>query len=95
MSESRGNPRKVDTLIVNDDDEAPSLLNPMTGQILLTNKVGKRIIELSDGSRDVASIGRQILQEFHGASASDVSQHVDKFLEAGTQKGLVTWTGQI
>ena len=39
-------PKKLDLLIVNDEPDAPSILNPMSGQIFITNQVGKRIMEL-------------------------------------------------
>ena len=92
MGAHRGNPKKLDVLIVNDDEEAPSLLNPLTGQMLITNQVGKRIVELADGSRDVESIARQIVKEFRGAREPEVLQHVEVFLAEGARKGVVTWT---
>lgn len=94
MSTHRGNPKRLDVLIVNDDDDAPSLLNPLTGQMLITNQVGKRIVELSDGSRNVEAIAHQIVKEFRGARESDVLQHVEIFLAEGAKKGVVTWTGK-
>lgn len=95
MNDSRGNPKRIDTLIINDNAEAPSLLNPATGQILLTNQVGKRIIELADGSRHVAAIADQITREFRNAQGSDVLRHTESFLTETTEKGVVTWTGRV
>ena len=46
-------PRKIEVLIVNDEVETPSFLNPMSGQIFVTNPVGKRLMELADGSRNL------------------------------------------
>ncbi|HBL28551.1 MAG TPA: hypothetical protein DD490_17085 [Acidobacteria bacterium] len=89
----RGNPKKLDVLIVNDDEDAPSLLNPLTGQMLITNQVGKRIVELADGTRDLEAIARQIVEEFRGAQEPDVLQHLEIFLAEGARKGVVTWTG--
>ena len=93
MSEERGKPRKIDELVINDDGEAPSLLNPTNGQILITNQVGMRIIELADGSRDVGSIADAVAQQFTGAEAADVQRHAEAFLDESTEKGIVTWTG--
>jgi hypothetical protein len=92
MSAHPGNPKKLDVLIVNDDEEAPSLLNPLTGQMLITNQVGKRIVELADGSRDVGTIARRIVKEFRGAREPEVLQHVEIFLAEGARRGVVTWT---
>lgn len=94
MGDHPGNPKKLDVLIVNDDEEAPSLLNPLTGQMLITNQVGKRIVELADGSRDVAAIARRITKEFRGAQEPEVLRHVEVFLAEGARKGVVTWTNQ-
>jgi Coenzyme PQQ synthesis protein D (PqqD) len=95
MSSQRGNPKRLEVLIVNDDEDAPSLLNPLTGQMLITNRVGKRIVELADGSRDLEAIAQQILKEFRVAQETDVRQHVEIFLAQGAKKGVVTWTGRI
>lgn len=91
----RGNPKRLEALIINSDDEqAPVLLNPGTGQMLITNPVGKRIVELADGTRDLDSITSQLVTEFHGAQLADVRQHAEAFLAEGERKGVVTWTGQ-
>src|SRR5215211_4561809 len=68
MAAERQHPKRLETLIINDDDEqAPVLLNPLTGQMLITNPVGKRIVELADGTRDLDAIATQIVSEFRGA----------------------------
>lgn len=85
-------PKKIDELVVNDDGEAPSLLNPMNGQILITNQVGKRIIELADGSRSVDAIAEEVAQEFRGAEKSEILEHAQAFLSESAEKGIVTWT---
>ena len=92
MSNLQGNPKKADTLVINEDVEAPSLLDPTTGKILITNTVGKRIIELSDGSRDIGAIVRQLAQEFTGPGEDQIFQHVGTFLAASEKKGIITWT---
>lgn len=91
MSARQGNPKTLDVLVVHDDEEAPSLLNPVTGQMLITNQVGKRIVELADGSRDIPAIVREIVKEFRGAREPEVLQHVEIFLAKGARKGVVTW----
>ena len=92
MSLPNGNPQRVETVIINDETEEPSLLNAATGQILITNTVGKRIIELADGSRDVDSIVGSIVDEFTGADPAQVLAHAQNFLAESTQKGIVAWT---
>ncbi len=92
MNIPEGNPKRVDSLIINDETEEPSLLNSATGQILITNSVGKRIIELADGSRDVETIVETLAGEFEEATKETVSQHARKFLNESTQKGIVQWS---
>lgn len=84
-------PKKVDVVIVNDEADSPSLLNPMSGQIFVTNRVGRRVIELADGRRSVDEIADQVSREFKGAPVSRIRGDVDAFLSEAVGKGLVTW----
>lgn len=84
-------PKKVDVVLVNDDDESPSVLNPMSGGIFLTNRVGRRVFGLADGSRSVDDIVAQVRREFPGADESRVRQDVNAFITEGVQKGLIAW----
>jgi Coenzyme PQQ synthesis protein D (PqqD) len=93
MPQVMGNPRRQDFLVINDEDQTPSLLNPMSGQVFITNRVGKQVIELADGDRTVDAIVDAIARSFIGASADVVRQDVTAFLEESTEKGLISWTG--
>lgn len=84
-------PRRIDTLIIHDDAEVPSLLNPATGQVLIVNEVGKRIMELADGSRTVDAIADTIASQFSQTERHDVKGDVARFLEESTRKGVVSW----
>lgn len=92
MSLPEGNPQRVESVIINDETEEPSLLNAATGQILITNSVGKRIIELADGSRNLDSIVDAIVDEYTGAEKLKVSEQTRAFLAESTKKGIVQWT---
>jgi len=96
MDADRENPKRAERLIINNDDEqAPVLLNPMTGQMLITNSVGKRIVELADGTRDLETIATLIVTEFRGSpEISEVRQRTEAFLSEGERKGIVTWTNR-
>lgn len=87
----QGNPKRVDTIIINDEVETPSLLNPMSGQIFVTNQVGKRIMELSDGSRSVDLIAEEITRQFKGTKTAVVLEETRTFLQESTRKGLISW----
>lgn len=92
MSESSRKPKKVEVLIVNDEVETPSFLNPMSGQIFVTNPVGKRLMELADGTRTLEEIGAELSREFKGAMQAEMVADATEFFEQSHRKGLVTWT---
>lgn len=87
-----GKPKRVDSIIINDDPEAPSLLNPMTGDIYVTNEVGKHIMEVADGSKTVEEIVSSVLSEFTGAPADLVARDVHTFVTDGLEKGILVWS---
>lgn len=91
MSDSPGNPKTIDTLVISDDEETPSLSDPTSGRLLITNQVGKRVIELSDGSRDVSRLTDHIFEEFEGATRDEIRRHILHFLNECVRKGLVVW----
>jgi hypothetical protein len=86
-----GNPKKVDAVIINDEEETPSLLNPMSGDIFLTNHVGKAVMELANGERNIDDLINEITRRFKGASKEVVSRDVAVFLKESTERGLITW----
>lgn len=89
----QGNPRKVSTIVVNDDAETPTILNSATGQLLITNRVGQKIMELVDGSRDIDAIAGEITASFAGTDAEHVRDQTRQFLAKATEKGVLEWTG--
>jgi hypothetical protein len=90
-TDSPGKPRRVDSVIINDDPEAPSILNPMTGDIYVTNPVGKHIMEVADGTKTVDEIISSVLVEFKGAPADAVGRDVQVFVRDGIEKGILSW----
>ncbi|HEX7243375.1 MAG TPA: PqqD family protein [Longimicrobiaceae bacterium] len=91
-AESNRKPKKVEVLIVNDEAETPSFLNPMSGQIFVTNPIGKRLMELADGTRSLEQIGEELSREFKGAMQAEMVADATGFFEESHRKGLVTWT---
>lgn len=92
MGNDSGIPKRSGTVIINDDGEVPSLLDPTTGRILILNNVAKRIVELADGSHTVGAIIEEVSREFRGAEQHDVAGQVTQFLAEGTEKGVIEWT---
>ncbi len=90
-AEKPANPKRVDAVVINDDPEAPSLLNPLTGDVYVTNSVGKRIMEVADGSKTIDEIVALLCQEFMGAPADVVGRDVQTFVRDGITKGILVW----
>ena len=91
MTDGQKIPNKADDIIVNDDDEAPSLLNPMTGEILITNQVGKTIMDLADGQRSVDDIVSAVVARFKGPPREVIEEDVHAFLDDASNKGIIHW----
>lgn len=91
MIAEQSKPVRLDILRIHDEDEMPSLLNPMTGQILITNQVGKRVIELADGQRTVAEIVSELSRQFKGAAQARMTADIHVFLGDCADNGLINW----
>lgn len=99
-----GKPKLLDGIVLSEageeasaiaqGEEATSIMNPDTGQILIANEVGARMIELADGTRDIDAIADQVLQEFEGADKQTVVGHIRKFLAKATDKGIMGWSNR-
>jgi Coenzyme PQQ synthesis protein D (PqqD) len=84
-------PVRLEGLIINDDDVTPTLINPLNGHIFVTNKVGKRVVEICDGQKGVDDIVRRISQEFSGSSLEAIRIDVNEFLELASRNGVIIW----
>jgi hypothetical protein len=81
----------VDTVVINDDPEAPSILNPTTGDIFVTNPVGRYIMEVADGSKTVDQVIASVMGQFKGATAEVVGRDVHAFIREGIARGILVW----
>ncbi|HEX4953121.1 MAG TPA: PqqD family protein [Thermoanaerobaculia bacterium] len=86
-----GNPKRIDILVINDEAEVPSLLNPMTGKIFVTNSVGKHIVQLADGTLSFEAIVDEVAAHFKGAPVELIREEARLFLEQGRAAGLIEW----
>ena len=77
------------TLSINQDGDVASVLHPETGKIFVVNRVGRRIIELCDGSHTVSGIAATISNEFDHATAEKIAGDLERFLAQAASKGLV------
>ena len=82
------NPKSIDNLVYNDDDSVPTILNTVTGQLFVTNAVGKRVIELCDGTRSLDDIASQLSREFSGCAPQVIRTDIDEFVRQSVQQGL-------
>lgn len=67
------------------------VLDPAQGLLLLTNAVGRRVLELADGSRTAGAIQEALLTEFEGAEPARVKADVEGFLQRAQAKGVIQW----
>lgn len=82
-------PRMDTAAVVTQDSSSTTVLNPISGRIFVINDVGKRILELSDGTRTIDQIAAEITTEFHGAQVSETLRDVGEFLEGCVDASLV------
>jgi len=77
-------------LVINDDEITPTMLNPVTGHIIVTNQIGHKIIQLCDGHTTLGNIAETILDGYEGTSMNVVRADIEEFLERAAQFGLIT-----
>jgi radical SAM protein with 4Fe4S-binding SPASM domain len=85
-------PRQADGIQITHDGNAVAVSSPVKGAILLTNKIGGRILGLIDGKRSVAAIGEILANEFPGVESSKLREHVANFVIKGEQKGVLSFS---
>ncbi|HZS94428.1 MAG TPA: PqqD family peptide modification chaperone [Chloroflexota bacterium] len=79
------------TIINADISGAITVLNPVTGRVFVVNDVGRRILELADGSRTLGSIVDTILSEFHGSERASTERDVGDFLRGCEDAQIINW----
>lgn len=84
-------PKAVEGLSIDETGEVATLLHPQTGCIFVINSVAQRVLELSNGQRNVAEIIKVVSQEFEGATEQKITEDIDRFYTKATQKGLIAW----
>lgn len=84
-------PRACEGLSIEETGEVATLLHPQTGRIFVINGVAQRILELSNGQRNVGEIVNILSREFSGATEEKVIADIDRFYTKATQKGLILW----
>lgn len=83
-------PKRSDlAVIAADEGGVVTVTNPVTGRVFVLNDVGRRIIELCDGSASVSDIIAKLRSEFHGVEATKVGADIDDFLNACADAQLI------
>jgi radical SAM protein with 4Fe4S-binding SPASM domain len=88
-----GAPKRIEGLVVKNEGGTLALSNPIDGSILLTNRVGGKILDLIDGTRGFDAICDALASEFQHTERSKLRDHVAIFLENGEKKGILTYVG--
>ena len=76
-------PKRIDQLVINDEGDTPSMMNVATGQIFITNWVGKKVMELADGRRTVNQIVDELANRYADPGPQSISQDVRKHYKMG------------
>ncbi|MCP4655715.1 MAG: PqqD family protein [bacterium] len=86
------NPKRNEMVVINDDLETPSILDPAEGKIFITNRVGQQVMELADGTLSVDEIVDRIAEQFEGTEKSVMRNEICAFLENSANRGIIAWS---
>ncbi len=90
MNSQKARPKRSDlAVIAADEGGVVTITNPVTGRVFVLNDVGRRIIELCDGTATVSDIISRLRSEFHGVESTKVETDVSDFLNACADAQLV------
>lgn len=78
-------------LVINDEEEIPSILNPVTGKVYIINSVGLEILRLCDGTRSIAEIVNKLFDEYDSVSREQLQSDVMSFIEDCSKGGVIDW----
>ena len=84
-------PRRMDGVVVTDNGDAITISNPLKGSILLSNKVGGKILDLVDGLRSVEGIWTALALDFPSVDLFKLRSHVITFLTNGEKEGIISF----
>jgi hypothetical protein len=91
MDKQQRRPKRVEQVVVTDESDVPSILDPVNGRIFLTNAIGKHVMELADGLRSTAEIARELACRFQSVDEGRIHRDVTAFLDDTAEKGLTVW----
>lgn len=69
-----------------------AILAGATGQVLITNDIGRRVLALCDGSHNEDAIAGELAAAHPDVSAERIAGDVHRFLATAVDKGVVEWT---
>jgi len=84
-------PAKGSHVSVEGVGEVFTVHDALTGRMFVTNSTGKRVLELCDGTSDLAGITRKVEEEFAGTVSASVQDDVIAFFQAAHAKGVISW----
>jgi hypothetical protein len=83
------NPKLVPHVAINRTDETPTVLNQVTGHMLVTNSTGLSVLDLCDGDHPVPAIIGALATRHPRIDRADIARDVEEFLTAALDKGLL------
>lgn len=68
-----------------------AVLAGAAGRVLVTNNVGRLVLDLCDGVRDTEQITTEVVGRFPKMPADRVAGDVGTFMDAAVAKEVLTW----
>lgn len=86
-----GNPKRIEGLVIDQGEKALALSHPETNRTVLTNRVGRQILELADGTLPLAAVVDRLAARYPGVARETLARQVEAFVEDGVRKGILVW----
>lgn len=68
-----------------------AVLAGATGRVLITNDVGRQVLNLCDGARDSKAITDALADAYGDVSRDRIETDVRGFLDTAIEKGAIQW----
>lgn len=68
-----------------------SVLAGAAGRVLITNNVGRLVLDLCDGERDTEQISAAVVEKFSNVPSDQVRSDVQNFITSAIEKEALTW----
>jgi hypothetical protein len=93
LANRAGCPVRQEPITIEEQAEGLHIVMVVTlGKILITNDVGRQILELCDGSRTTDEIVKSLAASFPQISQDQIAADVNAFVNNAMEFGAITWS---